>query len=173
MGFFCVRLFVLKVICEFMLWVTHPPADFTQRKQLTASCWDQSQGLNKAGFWEGGKERMDCPWHTETNIWTGRSVSNRKAIERQDRSMSLYSVETQQLHSRLASKGGVPGALCVCSFLSWYGLRAWGANLSSCSSAAFPSPRHKTAQEDFEGRLVKTKGMSHPGVTARKLLCVS
>lgn len=117
MGVFCVRLFVLKVICEFMPWVTHPPADFTQWKQFTASCWDQSQGLNKAGCWEGGKERMGCPWHLETNIWTGRSFSNRKAIERQDWTMCLYSVET----AAAPLQSGWVAFLCVLLPHSWCG----------------------------------------------------
>lgn len=114
----CCGGFLYQTICaESHLWIhalgTHPPADFTQWKQFTASCWDQSQGLNKAGFWEGGKERMGCPWHLETNIWTGRSFSNRKAIERQDWTMCLYSVETA---AALLQSGWWPkGGIFVCS----------------------------------------------------------
>lgn len=154
-----------------MPWVTHPPADFTQWKQLTASCWDQSQVLNKAGCWEGGKERMDCPWHSGTNIWTHGSFSNRKAGQNHE---SLRCGDSSSSTTEwLVAQGWHPWGICVCALtllLVWG--RAWGANLSSCPSAAFPSCRHGMAQEGFEGRSVKTKGTSCPGMAARKLLCV-
>lgn len=80
---------------------------------------------------------MDCPWHTEANIWTGRSFSNRKAVERQGRTTSLYSVETAvaPLQAGWWPKGGIPEAF-VCVLLPqlvWpESLRSKSQQLSQC-----------------------------------------
>lgn len=162
-----------------MPWVTHPPTDFTQWKQLTASCWDQSQGLKIAGCWEGGKESKDCPWHSEINIWTGRSFCNRKAIESLDRTISLCSVETAAAPLQAGwwpKQGWHPWGIRVCALAAQL---AWGRAWEPEEQISAPEPvlpslsrRHEATQEGFEGRLVKVKGTSCPGMTQRKLLRV-
>ena len=128
-GFFCVRLFALKGICEFMPWETHPPAGLTYPKwSASQRCAEIEAGASvKVG--KGAKRAQGCPWRSESNIRTGRNVWNSKAVESLGRTIGRCTAEPaaglQAGPAGWAPKGRSLGAIAWVPLLpGWLGAAA-------------------------------------------------
>lgn len=96
----CCGGFLCQTICaKSHLWIHalgNPSSSWLHTVKAAHSIVLRSKPGLEQSWLLGREQREHCPWHSETNIWTHRSFSNRKAIERQDRTMNLYSVETAE-----------------------------------------------------------------------------